>query len=460
MIALLVESAFPIERLIDALVYEGVAFVICKWKDSLNDLTIPDELEAAVLISSTFSIVDIGEQTKKARERIGEKSCFIVCTPMLTEKENLTLQKCGANRVVTPRSSSPEHIAERIIAELILLEVGYSSSSLGPIKGSSKPMRNLFSSITTLATLYEPILLLGGTGTGKSMIANEIHSLSKRSGEYVELNCGEYTHELVRSELFGHVKGAFSGADRDKTGLMVKANGGTLFFDEIAELDSRIQASLLKVLEDYKFRPVGSDRIISLNTRLIFATNKDLEQLVKEKRFRQDLLARIRRFQIIVPPLRDHRVDILLLAHHFIEVFNNKYPDRQVKIPPGAFDCLLHCEWPENIRQLVDVLWQAAAYRDADGNISTLHLKKEASKQTHRLPSPLDTPVYFDPTIDTYHDALTRMQKTYLETLISQTNGDSKEMINKSGLRKSQVYSLLKKLREGRIFNKRNRENV
>src|SRR5262249_5208647 len=151
---------------------------------------------------------------------------------------------------------------------------------------------------------------------------------------------------LLQNEMFGHVKGAYTGADQAKAGLMHEADEGTLFLDEIGDLGIEAQALLLEVLEDHTFRAVGASKQQHFNARLVLATHRDLEQMIEEGKFRLDLLARINDFPLHAPPLRERRADIPLLVHHFTDSFNRDNPDRQVKIPSGALDCLFHSEWP------------------------------------------------------------------------------------------------------------------
>jgi DNA-binding NtrC family response regulator len=387
----------------------------------------------------------IGERVKEARLKVGNGKHLLVCTLKLTERERLTLRENGADTVITPRTPSPEHLAERITAELILQGV-LSPSSFGSLRGATKHMRQLYSDIETLAEFKEPVLILGETGTGKDLIAREIHRCSKRPKPFLKLNCAEFSPELLRSELFGHAKGSFTGAQHAKAGLMAEAGEGTLFLDEIGELDIQVQAMLLQVLEDRIFRAVGANKPQDFNARLVLATHRNLEQMVDEKKFRRDLLARINDFILYPPALHERRADIPLLVHHFIKSFNAEYPDRQVKIPAGALDCLFQAEWPENVRQLLKVVRKAAVFRDLDGNISEVSLQNYVNISNQRKDCEAPNSVSFDSASDTIRDATRRMQKAYLKAVLNQTKGDKEEAIRVSGISRSRFYELIKEL--------------
>jgi DNA-binding NtrC family response regulator len=445
MIVLLAQNRFPTDQVARALLSEGVKTTHFQWEHSLRELTLPQDLEKAVLIAQTPGIVAIGERTREARLLVGAETHLLVCAPSLAERERLALNESGANTIVVPRTSSVEHVSERITAELILQGNGHLSS-FGSLHGATKVMRHLYSEIEMLAGLNDSILILGETGTGKELIAREIHGCSKRPEPFLKLNCAEFSPELLRSELFGHAKGAFTGAHQENAGLMAEAGKGTLFLDEIGEMDIYAQAMLLQVLEDRKFRAVGSNKIQNFSARLVLATHRNLEQMVEQGKFRRDLLARIRDFKLQAPPLRDRRADIPILVHYFLDKFNQEYPDRAASIPPGALDYLFHSEWPENVRQLLKVVRKAAAYKDQDGNISAAVLQNEINIINQQKQHIALNSASFDPTSDTIHDATRRMQKSYLIAVLKETKGNKEAAYKMSGLGRSRFYDLLREL--------------
>lgn len=445
MIVLLAQNQFPTDQVARALLTEGLRTAHYQWEHSLRELTLPQDLEKAVLIAQTPSVVGIGERTREARLMVGARAHLLVCAPALAERERCALNESGANTIVVPRTSSVEHVSERITAELILQGNG-PLTSFGSLQGATKVMRQLYSEIEMLADLNDSILILGETGTGKDLIAGEIHRLSNRPAPFLKLNCAEFSPELLRSELFGHAKGSFTSANHDKSGLMAEAGKGTLFLDEIGELDIYAQAMLLQVLEDRKFRAVGSNKIQNFNARLVLATHRNLEQMVEHGTFRRDLYARIYDFKIQAPPLRDRRADIPILVHHFLDRFNQEYPDRAASIPPGGLDCLFHSEWPENVRQLLKVVRKAAVYKDQGDNISVAVLQSQINIINQQKERTTLNSVPFDPTSDTYHDAVRCMQKAYLIAILEQTKGNKEAAYKLSGLGRSRFYDLLKDL--------------
>ena len=221
------------------------------------------------------------------------------------------------------------------------------------IIGISSPMIAVFERIQSVAPTNATVLITGESGTGKELVARALHHHSpRRSKPFVVISGGAIPDTLVESELFGHVRGAFTGAMEDRAGRFEAANSGTLFIDEVAEVNLGTQAKLLRVLEDRTFSPVGSNESREVDIRLIFATNKDLKNLVREKAFRQDLFYRTVVVTIQMPPLRERREDIPLLARHFVKQLAREHADREIGISPEALKCLRRHDWPGNVREL------------------------------------------------------------------------------------------------------------
>lgn len=231
-----------------------------------------------------------------------------------------------------------------------------SRKNVGDIVGASKPMSHLVEMIFRIAPSNLSVLITGESGVGKQVVAEALHTQSGRKGPFVDTHCAAFSPTLLEDELFGHEKGAFTGAIGSKKGIFEKANGGTLFLDEIGEIDLSIQVKLLKVLEEKRFTPLGSDKEISSDFRLISATNRDLKKEVAEGRFREDLYYRINKMNIEVPPLRERKADIGALATSFLnryKVENNKELDGFTE---DAYNALLSYRWPGNIRELQNVI--------------------------------------------------------------------------------------------------------
>ena len=251
------------------------------------------------------------------------------------------------------------------------------------IVGTNFGLKEVMHKVRQVAALDSPVLLLGETGTGKDVIANAIHfSSTRREGPFVSVNCGAIPDTLIDSELFGHEKGAFTGALSQKRGRFERANNGTIFLDEIGELPLPAQVRLLKVLQDKEIERVGGTKTVSLDIRIIAATNRDLQEMVRHKHFREDLWFRLNVFPIWIPPLRGRKSDIPALIQHFI---NQK--GKELKLPeiptlsPAAIDPLLDYDWPGNVRELENVV-ERALILNPEGPISFDHLNIEPSQKT------------------------------------------------------------------------------
>jgi len=227
--------------------------------------------------------------------------------------------------------------------------------------GTSRSMQEVFVDVERAASVHSTVLLRGESGTGKEVIANAIHQLSARKGgPFVRVNCAALSETLLESELFGHEKGAFTGATSERKGRFEMADGGTLFLDEIGEISPAFQVKLLRVLQEREFERVGGNNTIRVDVRLIAATNRNLEAAVTQGEFRADLYFRINVISIILPPLRERRDDIPHLVSHFLERFNQTN-ERQVNLSPEAMQIMTECYWPGNVRELENCVERTAA---------------------------------------------------------------------------------------------------
>lgn len=242
-----------------------------------------------------------------------------------------------------------------------LSELVAQSHRFEALLGESVPMQNIFDLITRVADSEASILILGESGTGKEMVARALHQQSRRhNGPFIAVNCAALPDALLESELFGHTKGAFTDAKADRKGLFLQADGGTLFLDELGALPLTLQPKLLRALEEHSVRPVGSDKDVSFDVRLLAATNSDLESVVEAGRFRDDLFFRINVIQLEMPPLRSRGADILLLAQHFLEQFGARSGSRALEISSPAAEKLLGYNWPGNVRELRNAIEHAS----------------------------------------------------------------------------------------------------
>ncbi len=265
-------------------------------------------------------------------------------------------------RAIVRRATERLALRNRVTA---LQEQLDQQQAFGALVGISRPMRELFSQITRAAKAPLPVLIRGETGTGKELIARELHRMSDRaSGPFIAVNTAAIAESLTESELFGHVKGAFTGADTDRLGCFRQADGGTLFLDEIGDMPTAAQTKILRAIQERVIQPVGSNKSISIDVRIISATHQDLEAAIPEGRFRQDLYFRVRGIELRVPPLRTRREDVLLLANYFLErTFSS---DLIPTITAGVIDTLLAHSWPGNVRELEQVIIAAASMCQAN----------------------------------------------------------------------------------------------
>jgi DNA-binding NtrC family response regulator len=232
------------------------------------------------------------------------------------------------------------------------------------LQAKSVPMWNLFAMIERVAPHYRSVLLHGPTGAGKDLIATALHRRSRVLGRFVVLNCSAVVETLFESELFGHVRGAFTGADRDKTGLFELANGGTLFLDEIGDMPLPTQAKLLRAIQNQEILPVGSLTSHKVNVRIVAATHRDLRAAMAGGLFREDLFYRLSMVELTVPPLKDRPEDIPLLARHFVRKFSTEFSKHIEGLTPRALLVLQRYSWPGNVRELEHIIGRACMLAD------------------------------------------------------------------------------------------------
>jgi two-component system response regulator HydG len=260
---------------------------------------------------------------------------------------------------------------------------------LSALVGTSPAMRDLTTRISRVATSDATVLIIGESGTGKELVARAVHALSNRNkAPFVPVNCAAITESLLESELFGHARGAFTGAVKARRGLFEEAHGGTLFIDEVTETSGAFQSKLLRALQEHEIRRVGENTSISVDVRVVAASNRDIEKDVADKRFRQDLFYRLAVVTLNVPPLRERLEDVPLLAQHFLERANsrNRHPRR---LSAGAIERLMGYSFPGNVRELENLVEQAAALAEADELTADDFPLKKKSGDSGAMPSPV-----------------------------------------------------------------------
>ena len=263
-----------------------------------------------------------------------------------------------------------------------------SRGKSGQVVGSSEPMQEIHTMVARVAPTRATVLITGESGTGKEVIAREIHQRSDRAqGPFIPVNCGAIPETLIESELFGHIRGAFTGAAKDRKGLFFAAEGGTLFLDEIGELPLSMQVRLLRALQEKKIKRVGAEVEENVDVRIVAATNRDLMEEVTEGRFREDLYYRLNVIQLRVPPLRERREDVPLLVRHFLTKLGAEHGREMKGVDREAMQALMAHEWPGNVRELENVMERAITL--SWGDMITLDALPKALQPSADLPSRL-----------------------------------------------------------------------
>src|SRR5213082_2180765 len=301
--------------------------------------------------------------------------------------------------------------------------------------GKSKKMQELFELIESVAASEANILIQGENGTGKELIANAIHYNSKRSkGSFIKINCAAIPKDLIESELFGYKKGAFTGANTDKVGLFELAESGSLLLDEIGEMPPHLQTKLLRVLQEREYRPIGSDRLVHVDFRLICATNIDLDVGLREGKIREDLYFRINTITLRVPPVRERSEDIPLLCNHFLSKFNQRYQKNVKSISPAAYHLLIRNRWPGNVRELENAIERAVLVcktGEIQPNDLPETIREEGSPaQEFTIPP---------------HRTLAEIEKMAILQTLQRTNWNKQEAAQILGLYRPTLYSKMKK---------------
>ena len=308
------------------------------------------------------------------------------------------------------------------------------SFSVQGIVGRSNAMREVVSILERVAPTDVPILIEGESGTGKDMVARAVHGLSKRAGAYIALNMSAIPESLAESELFGHEKGAFTGAETTRAGFFAEAERGTLFLDEIGLLAPTLQAKLLRVLQDGEYIPVGSRRPRKANVRVVCATNEDLAKNVEQGKFREDLYYRIRVVPLRVPPLRERREDIPLLVEHLVKKHALRLGRPPLMPDPDAMRAVLDRPWPGNVRELEHALERALLL--ARGDVLTVADLPPDPRPSHEA----------DPGEGGYRQARDSWEKRYFQELLDEAGGSVSKAADLAGLHRSTLYEKLARI--------------
>ena len=321
------------------------------------------------------------------------------------------------------------------------------------IIGAGPAMRRIFAVLDRVTDTSVPVLIEGESGTGKELVARAIHynGPARSNRTFVSVNCAALTETLLESELFGHVKGAFTGADRDRKGLFEVADGGSLFLDEVADMSLGMQAKLLRALQEGEIWPVGARRSIRVDARIIAACNRDLDAMVKSKEFRQDLYFRLNVVRIQLPPLRRRGEDLVLLVQHFLRRFTEKHGGPVMKISQSALDRLLRYAWPGNIRELEACLMNGCLFCDTDTLTEAHFTHKPELFEDNPAPAELDGPSA-SPTrlggelLDLGNMMLRELEEKAILAALDRTGGNKVEAARRLGITRQTLYNKLKSL--------------
>jgi two-component system response regulator HydG len=306
--------------------------------------------------------------------------------------------------------------------------------------GKSQPMKELVDMVAMIAPSEATVLISGESGTGKELIARSIHFNSgRREAPLVIVNCAALTETLLESELFGHEKGAFTGADKRREGRFMRASNGTIFLDEIGEMSPMMQAKLLRVTQDREVQRVGSDEMIKVDVRIVAATNRDLEKDVSSGRFREDLYYRLNVVTLRVPPLREHLDDIPLLAQHFLDKYGERNRKRIKGFTPVAMDMFLKYDWPGNVRELENAVERAVILLPGD-YVS----EKELPLSITQSYSQENSSIAFRSDI-TQPQSLEEIEKEAILAALEGTGGNKSETARKLGINRRTLYKKLQK---------------
>jgi nitrogen regulation protein NR(I) len=343
-----------------------------------------------VLTDLRMAGIDGLDLLKKIKEQYPD-TFVIMMTAYGSEKIAVEAMKAGArDYLVKPFDNDEVKILVRQVLEQRALQrqVQHLHERLDAtfrfenLLGTSPAIQRVFDIVKKVAPTDLTVLITGESGTGKELIANALHQNSPRkNGPFIKVNCAAMARELVESELFGHEKGAFTGASASREGKFEAADGGTLFLDEIGDMPLETQAKVLRVLQEREFERVGGNRTIKVDVRVLAATNKHLQQMVREGKFREDLFFRLNVVPVVLPPLRERREDIPLLATHFLKEVTARYKQESLTFAADAYSLLLGATWPGNVRELKNVI-EASAVLAPGAEIRALDVQLPSSQPT------------------------------------------------------------------------------
>jgi DNA-binding NtrC family response regulator len=410
----------------------------------------PEALEKIRNSPFDVAIIDLkmprmdGIELLKSLKSVDDGIEAVMLTAFATVGSAVSALKLGAFDYLTKPTRIEEinHVIRNIMEKRCLREENTflrkrlkEQKQFDALVSISPKMREINDIASRIAGNDSPVFIEGESGTGKELVARAIHYNSRRAQKpFIPVNCGAIPHHLLESELFGHKKGAFTGAIADNLGLFRAADSGTLFLDEIGEMPGFLQVKLLRAVQDQRIRPVGSSVSVPTDVRIIAATNNDVEQALAGKTLRKDLYYRLSVVHIKIPPLRDRTCDIPILVHHFIKIFNEKYTAKIKSVAPDCMDLLMRYDWPGNVRELENVVERAFAL-NCQENISLDNLPQSLMQN---ISSPRPAKQGAMPTIG-------EMEKELIERALKECGGNKGKAADMLGVGRKTIYRKIRK---------------
>lgn len=400
----------------------------------------PDVIFCDIVLPARGGVELLDEITQVCPE-----SCVMMITAYETLETAVEAFRKGAYDYIMKSSLVIEDVLQKIErfmeykrlhqeVKFLRREMSLDVESLSMV-GQSDAMKKVFNLIEKVAPTKSTVLISGESGTGKELVARAVHKMSDFCEQpFIAINCAGIQESLLESELFGHLKGAFTGAVKDKEGFFELAGEGTVFLDEIAEMPLALQSKLLRVLEQKEFFPVGGTKLIPLKARVIASTNKNLKELMKAGKFREDLFFRIAVFEIHLPPLRERRSDIPLLTEQFVRKFNKELKQKCLGVDNEAMRRLLSYSWPGNVRELKNVIERA------------MILSQEDYITVANLPSEITNSSQFLKYSDDLQDAIRVFEREHIRKVLQKSNGNKEETARRLGIDSSTLYRKISKL--------------
>ena len=419
----LAETAESGEACLDALPGAGFELVLLDiWLPGMDGMEVLERIQAIPFAERPEVVVISGHGSIEAAVKATKLGAFdFLEKPLSIDKISVVVKNALGHHALALENS----------------QLKQDSSGRHRIIGESVPMKALRQQLSLMAATNGRVLIYGESGTGKELVAHAIHALSTRAAEpFVEVNCAAIPEELIESELFGHIKGSFTSAHEDKIGKFQKADGGTLFLDEVGDMSLRTQAKVLRSLEEQRFEPVGGPGSVQVDVRVVAATNKNLEEEIERGNFREDLFYRLNVIPFAVPPLRDRREDIPLLADYFLREFTTAYGRKPKELTPEAYRVLGEYHWPGNVRELKNLI-ERIVILNPQVRVDARHIPIAGTRK------PQDRPVDRFGSLQEVREAA---EREYILKKLEETSGNVTRTAELLGLERSNLYRKMKTL--------------